>query len=101
MKIKIAYIIPTLSLGGAEKQQINILNGIDNLKFEIKLYVLKDKTQLLPQLKNNNIKVEVCHINSVKDIVALYRFVKDIKSFNPDIIHSQMYNANILARFLT
>jgi len=28
-KIKIAFIIPTLTLGGAEKQQILIFNSID------------------------------------------------------------------------
>lgn len=100
MKTKIAYVIPTLSLGGAEKQQINILNGMDSISFDIKLYVLKDKTQLLPQLKNKNIKVEICNINSFKNIGAFFRFVSSIKKFNPDIIHSQMYNANILVRFL-
>ncbi len=100
MKTKIAYVIPTLSLGGAEKQQINILNGMDSERFEIKLYVLKNKIQLLPQLKNKNIEVEICNIDSFKDMGAFYRFIKDIKKFNPDIIHSQMYNANVLVRFL-
>ncbi len=100
MKTKIAYVIPTLSLGGAEKQQVNILNGMIDDRFEIKLFVLKNKTQLLPQLKNEKIDVEICHIESMIDIGAFFRFIKSIKSFNPDIIHAHMYNANILVRFL-
>lgn len=98
--IKIAYIIPTLSLGGAEKQQINIINGLDRKRFQIKLYVLKNKTQLLPLIEKKNIDVEICSINSIFEIKALVKFIKDIKEFEPDIIHSQMYNANILARFI-
>lgn len=100
MMIKIAYIIPTLSLGGAEKQQINIINGLDPKRFQIKLYVLKNKTQLLPLIQNSNLDVEICHIDSFFEIKAFVKFLKDIKKFNPDIIHSQMYNANILARFI-
>lgn len=98
--IKIAYIIPTLSLGGAEKQQINIINGIDSEHFQVKLYVLKNKTQLLPLIQNKNIDVEICSINSIFEIKAFLKFIKDIKKFKPDIIHSQMYNANILSRFI-
>ncbi len=100
MKTKIAYIIPTLGAAGAEKQQINILNGIDDKNYEIKLYVLKNNTQLLPQLKNQNVAVEICNINSFRSIGAMYGFLKSIKDYKPDIIHSQMYNANILSRFL-
>jgi len=100
LKTKIAYVIPTLSLGGAEKQQINILNGMDGERYEIKLFVLKNKTQLLPQLKNKNVVVEICDINSLRSISAMFKFIKNIKDFNPDIIHTHMYNANILARLL-
>ena len=100
MKTKIAYIIPTLSLGGAEKQQINILNGINTKRFDVRLYILKDKVQLLPQLTNKDIQVKICHIESFLDIGALYHFIIDIKKFSPTIIHSHMYNANLLARFL-
>ena len=100
MRTKIAFIIPTLSLGGAEKQQINILNGINTLQYRVKLYVLKDQTQLLNQIKNSDIEVEICKINSFKNFKNFYLFIKSIKRYNPDIIHSQMYNANILTRLI-
>jgi len=100
LKTKIAYVIPTLNLGGAEKQQVNILNGIDTSKYEVVLYVLKNKLQLLSQITNLDIKVEVCNIESIKDIKNFFLFIQKIKKFSPDIIHSQMYNANILVRLL-
>lgn len=98
--MKIAYVIPTLSLGGAEKQQINILNGIDINKFKVKLFVLKNKTQLLSQLKNKNIDVEVFAVESIFNVIELLKFTRSIQKYKPDIMHSQMYNANILVRLV-
>lgn len=98
--MKIAYVIPTLSLGGAEKQQINILNGIDTNKFKVKLFILKNKTQLLPQLKNKNVSVEIFSIDSIFQINELWNFIKSLRNYNPDIIHSQMNNADMLVRFI-
>lgn len=100
MKTKLAFIIPTLSLGGAEKQQVNILNDIDTSKYEVKLYILKNQTQLLNQIKNEDVIINICNIESIKDIKNFFLFLKDIKKFNPNIIHAQMFNANILSRFI-
>ena len=98
IEMKIAYVIPTLNLGGAEKQQINILNGINTNKFKVKLFVLKNKTQLLSHLQNEKVDVEIFSIESISDIGALWDFVKSIRKYNPDIIHTQMYSADILIR---
>ena len=100
MKTKIAFILPTLSLGGAEKQQVNILNDIDTSKYEVTVYILKNKTQLLNQIINKEIKICICNIESAKHFKNFFIFLKDIKKFNPNIIHAQMYNANILSRFI-
>lgn len=100
MKVKIAFIIPTLSLGGAEKQQVNILNGIDTSQYQIKVFVLKDKVQLIDQIKNKEIEIEVIHMNRAFDFIKLIFLIKRIKQFSPHIIHSQMYNANLLSRFI-
>jgi glycosyltransferase involved in cell wall biosynthesis len=100
LKTKIAFIIPTLSLGGAEKQQVNILNDIDTSIFKVKLYILKNQTQLLNQITNKEIEIEICNINSSKELKNFFYFLKNIKTYNPNIIHAQMYNANILSRLI-
>lgn len=100
MKTKIAFIIPTLSLGGAEKQQVNIINDIDTSIYDVKLYILKNQTQLLSQITNKNVEINICNIESSKHLKNFFKFLKDLKQFGPDIIHAQMYNANILSRFI-
>lgn len=100
MKTKIAYIIPTLSLGGAEKQQVNILNGLDIYKYDVQLYILKSNTKLVSQIKSKNIGINVYSIDNAFSIYKWYKFIKDIKKFHPDIIHSHMFNANMISRLL-
>ena len=100
MKNKILFIIPTLELGGAEKQQINILNCIDTSKFDVFLIILKNKTQLIEQIKNENIDIIIFNFKSFFDIKEYVKLIKIIKQISPDIIHTQMYNANLLSRFL-
>lgn len=97
-KIKIAFIIPTLTLGGAEKQQILIFNSIDRNIFEPRLFVFKNKVELLPQIKYVN-EVKVYDSKGILSLV-FSGIIKDLKDFKPDIIHSQMYNANLFSRFV-
>jgi len=100
--IKVAYIIPTLSQGGAEMQQINILNGIDHAAFEVKVFVLKEKKELFNFIDPNLVdKIEFIGVDSFLSFGKFFSLIRRIRSFSPDIIHSQMYNANILARFLS
>lgn len=100
LKIKVAYLIPTLSLGGAEKQQINILNGIDTDRFEVRLYVLKSRAELQKQIRNHEVEVMVCGIDSLWCLGGFLRFFLAIRRFGPDVIHSHMFTANMLARVL-
>ncbi len=100
LKTKIAYIIPTLTLGGAEKQQVNILNSMDTDAFDITLFILKSDITQLHLITNPHIKVKIYHIDSYMHLIAIVRFVKEVRFYKPDIIHSQMYNANIIARLL-
>jgi glycosyltransferase involved in cell wall biosynthesis len=100
LKIKIAFLIPTLNLGGAEKQQINILNGLNTNKYDIKLFVLKDQIQLIEQLNNDSIDIEILSIKSVFNLKKYYKLIQELRVFSPHILHSQMYNANFLARLI-
>ncbi len=100
MKTKIAYVIPTLTLGGAEKQQVNILNSINTSEFDVTLFILKSDLTQLHLIKNSDIDIKIYHIDSYTHISRIISFIKEVTRLKPDIIHSQMYNANIIARLL-
>lgn len=96
-KIKLAYLISTLDTGGAERQLLNTVNGMDYNKYEVKIFILKDRLSLINQL-NSNVSTEVLHVHSYANILKLRTVLKKIKIYKPHILHSQMYASNLLAR---
>lgn len=94
---KIAFLIPTLDLGGAERQLINTVNSLDLTKFEITVFVLKDKKSIANQI-NCDIKLEILGLKKYYNFYTIHKSFKRIKAFSPDILHSVMYSANILSR---
>ncbi len=48
MKKKIVFVIPHLTIGGVQKSLISALKAIDYEKFDVTLYLRKNRTDLLP-----------------------------------------------------
>ncbi|NMC99171.1 MAG: glycosyltransferase [Bacteroidales bacterium] len=96
-KIKIAFLISTLDVGGAERQLVNSVNGLDTDKFIPKIFVLKNRSKILDQL-NSNIDVEFLNVTSYFNFFQITKILHRIKKFNPDILHSVMYASNMIAR---
>ena len=89
-KIHISFFIGSLSIGGTEKQLLNLINSLDKNKFRIDLFILHDeKGELLNELNSYiniylpkfKFKLKIKHF--LNFIVNLYR----VKKNKPDIIH--------------
>ena len=98
MKIKIAYLISTLSAAGAEKQLVRTINSINKEKFEIKLFVLTNINTIESEL-DEGVSVKYFGVNSYFNLFNHYKVFKGIKKFDPDILHSVMFASNLFARF--
>lgn len=100
MKIKVLYIIPTLALGGAEMLLVNTLNNFIDNNYELHLIVIRDKLELLPKITNERVKIHLVNVKYVDFCLKIWTIISIVHSIKPDIIHSHLYNANILSRFL-
>lgn len=98
MKIKLAFLISTLNTGGAEKQLVNTVNNLPLDRYEIKIFVLKDKLKIANQL-NEGIDIIVLKVDSYINPIQLQSALKKIHLYNPEIIHSVMFASNLIARF--
>ena len=96
-KIRVAFLISTLDVGGAERQLVNSVNSIDSDKFIITLFVLKNNCKLLDQL-NINIDVKFLNVTSYFNLFQITKTLQSIKKFDPDLLHSVMYASNLIAR---
>lgn len=90
--MNILHVIPSLSLGGAEKMLVDITNLSQNIFQEHKYYILSkvnNNQQLLRKI-NNNVTVEALKYNrlDIRNVLDIYNF---IKKNDIDIVHAHLF----------
>lgn len=98
-EMKIIQIITGLGIGGAEKIVSDLSEKLVNNQHEVLIISLTgDKLMKTPS------EVNVIEMNMTKGIVSIIKTYwgvrKIIKEFNPDVVHSHMFHANIFARLI-
>lgn len=96
--MKILYLITGLGRGGAERVVCDLADNMFNKGHEVKIVYLTGDVKVKPQ---NNIELIGLGLNNLYGFYNSYkRLKKVIISFKPDIIHSHMIHANLLARIV-
>lgn len=98
--MKILYIITGLKMGGAERITIDIANIMQEKGNEVAIVYLNGKNEH----DNINVNIKVVPLDMKKTpsgmICALNKASEFIRQWKPDVIHSQMFHANIFSRML-
>lgn len=93
-KIKIAFIITSLEIGGAERVFLNLLKVLDQTKFEPKVFILKKQYQTSFEQELFSSQVDYVFLNKksnfIFDVFAFNKLSKELIKFSPDIIHSHL-----------
>jgi glycosyltransferase involved in cell wall biosynthesis len=92
---KIAFFIPNLDGGGAERVMINLANGMSDLSDTSVDFVVTQKTG--PLIKNISDKVNLINLNSSRIATSVYPLVSYIRKEQPDAMISALNTANIIA----
>lgn len=99
--LKILFLINSLSIGGAEKNLINLANQINKTKKKIFITIISlgkiDKSYL--KLLDKKIKIIEINIKSFSLIKLFYLFFL-VKKIKPDIIHSWLYISDFISILL-
>lgn len=95
---KIVFLIRDLDCGGAERQLVTLVKGIDRNKFDITVIYFYEGDVLVKELENNGVKLICLKKQGRWDVINfLGRLVSYLKEINPDILHGYMGEANLLA----
>lgn len=93
--MNLLYLITGLGMGGAEKVITNLADNMIGLGHDVTLVYMIGEAVVLPQSK----KIDIIFLNFKKNpISALVKFIRILKLKRPDVVHSNMYHANIFAR---
>ena len=92
---KIAFYLPNLDGGGAERVMLNLANGIANLPdTEVDFAVAEKKGPLLDYFPKN---VNLIDLGSKRIATSVFPLSTYIRKSNPDVLVSALGTANIIA----
>lgn len=90
---KIAFVIPSLRGGGAERVITNLVNKINQDKFDIKLIVLNLHDSIFQKEINENI--EIIDLGTKRVRSSMFKILAAIKKNRPDIVFSTLGYLNL------
>ena len=99
--VKIVYLITGLGSGGAEMMLYRLLKELDREMFKPKVIaLLKFSGPLEGKIKDLGIEVYIIEPSKKISLRTLLRLPPLLKRLKPDILHTQLFAADILGRIL-
>lgn len=99
-QMKVLFVITGLGIGGAESQVLDLADRMSTRGHQIMIAYLTGPARLLP----NNPYIEVVPVGILKSpfgfACGYLRLRQLICDFKPDVVHSHMVHANLLARLV-
>jgi len=102
-KINLLYVITKLELGGAQKQLLSLIRGLDKKKYNVFLFTAKDGFLVSEASEIDGLTIRMSRflgrlINPLKDILALIEIYFFIKEKQIQVVHTHSSKAGILGR---
>ncbi|MCE7639648.1 glycosyltransferase [Vibrio fluvialis] len=94
MKLKVIYLIPSLTVAGAEKVVVDLANGLDHQKFDVHIISLSNKIPL-SYLLHDNVHLHTLGASFSFPWINYKVAIKLRKKFfdiSPDIVHSHLWS---------
>lgn len=97
-RLKVVFLIRSLTIGGAERQLVTLAKSLDQSQFEIVVICLYGGGQFEQELIDAGVPVVSLQKASRWEIVGfLIRLVKTLRGLRPEILHSYLTTQNVLA----
>ena len=97
--LSVLFLITGLAYGGAETQLVNLATSLKKRGWEVRVVSMLPPQAFTEELKEAGIPLSILNMRrGVADPRAVFRLVKILREWRPDIVHSHMIHANLLAR---
>lgn len=93
MKKKVLFIIPRLSIGGAQKVVSILLKHLDRNRFDLVLCVLEEQGEYMASLSAD---VQIISLQVKRVSKAFFKLLKVIKDTRPDVVFSALSHINLM-----
>ncbi|NLP11509.1 glycosyltransferase [bacterium] len=100
-KIRILFILPSLGIGGAERQLYYLLRDLDRNRFQPSLMVFYDGGAMHAEFASlPDLRLFYLHKKSGMDFAYLHAAVRIMRSYSFDVIHACNVSARLVGLFL-
>ncbi|MGV8804907.1 MAG: glycosyltransferase [Polaromonas sp.] len=97
--MKVLLLITGLGMGGAEKVVTGLADALAAKGHDVRIAYMTGTAVVVPA--NSNIQVVSLGMLSKQDaLVGFFKLRRLIRDFQPDVVHSHMVHANIMARLV-
>lgn len=93
MQKTVVFFIPTLEAGGAEKNVVNILFGINREKYEVALLVCKRRGHFLKDIPKS---IPVFELGSLSSAIVFFKVIMFLRRQKPDLFISNLSRFNVI-----
>ena len=97
--MRILLLSTTMGMGGADQQILILARAMRARGHEVRIVALAPLGQMGQEAQREGIPIESLGLRrSVTDIPRILRLVRILRAWRPDVLHSHMVHANLLAR---
>jgi glycosyltransferase involved in cell wall biosynthesis len=95
--MRVLLVVTGMSMGGAERVVADLADAMAKAGHDVMLIYLKEPMEVWPRCPE--VRVACVGINSAADLLpGLVRFRRLVREFKPDVVHSHMFHATLVAR---
>ena len=97
---RILYVITDLQVGGVPLHVCRLAAEMHGLGHAVRVVSLAPPGPVSQMIEQTGVEVAGCGARSALSIGALWRLRREIISFQPDLVHSFLFHANIACRLM-
>jgi glycosyltransferase involved in cell wall biosynthesis len=96
--MRVLFTISELTLGGAQKQVVELSRQLVRLGHEAAIYTLNDEVPRAKELEGSGVELIVDQKRRKLDFAVLRRLRRFLRDWRPDVIHGFLFDGDIYAR---
>lgn len=94
----VLLVIDDLEYGGAQRQVVELANGLDGNRVDVHVCTLSDYVPLGDQLRDSRRRLHIIEKKSKVDWTVVPRLSRLLRSLKVDVVHSYLFGADIASR---
>ena len=100
MRSRVLFLISSLSPGGAERQLVNLVSGLDRNRWTARVLCTHDKGELSAELERIGVSVVGLNTRSGGQVGLVVALIREIRRWRPDLMHAYLVSPQFYSLLL-